>query len=117
MKQTVMAAAPLMLFLAISGCSEKRINVPIPIPAERVDCTVLDGRPTVPKEYVIDWTRVQDVAQAEAEHKSFVTRLREREKIIGGSDGYIVQLEGRLFVCANDALWIRNYLSRLPGED
>lgn len=106
----------LMCCLALSAAScEKRIATAIPIPPERTDCTLLtgaDGRPTIPAEYVIDWTRVANVQQAHAEHDAFVTRLREREKSI---TLYIVRLEGQLFACADDAAWVRDYQSRLPA--
>ena len=97
--------------LAISGCDQKRIEVPIPIPPERMDCVTITGeRPTIPAEYVIDWTKIRTVDQARTEHKAFVTRLRERERPVAG---YVVRLEGQLFACADDAAWLRDYTSRL----
>lgn len=103
--------------LAATSCSEKRVKVPIPIPPERMDCVDVTSRPTVPPEYLIDWSGVVTVDQARGEHQAFVKRLREREKIIGGSDGYIITLEKHLFACADDATWLRDYSSRLPAED
>lgn len=102
------------LGLAVSACEPKRIQVPIPIPAERMDCETLGGvagRPDIPAEYVIDWSRVTTVGQARAEHDAFVTRLRERE---GPVALYIVEVEGALWACADDAQWLREYTARLP---
>lgn len=82
-----------------------------------MDCVDVTSRPTVPPEYLIDWSGVVTVDQARGEHQAFVKRLREREKIIGGSDGYIITLEKHLFACADDATWLRDYSSRLPAED
>lgn len=99
-----------MCCLASSACDEKRVQVPLPIPAERIDCQLLDGadgRPAIPAEYVIDWEKVVTPAQARIEHDAFITRLRKREADVAG---YVVRLEGRLFACANDAQWLREYV-------
>jgi len=114
MKRRLLALALSTCCLAVSACGEKRIQVPIPIPPDRMDCTELSGadaRPTIPPEYVIDWSKVTTVQQAHAEHDAFVTRLRERERPVAL---YVVRLEGRVFACADDAAWLRDYTSRLP---
>jgi hypothetical protein len=114
MKRTLMAVALSTCCLAVSACHVERIATAIPIPADRMDCTELagaDGRPTIPPEYVIDWSKVTTVQQAHAEHDAFVTRLRERERPV---TLYVVRLEGRVFACADDAAWLRDYTSRLP---
>lgn len=112
MKQKLKVPALLMCCLALSGAScEKRVQVPLPIPPERMDCQTI-SRPTVPPEYLIDWTKVQTVEQAHAEHDAFVTQLRKREGIVAV---YIVQLEGSLFACADDASWLKDYTSRLSN--
>lgn len=112
MRRLNLVAALSMCCLAVSACGEKRIQVPIPIPAERVDCvSIIDQRPTIPAEYVIDWSRVTTVGQARAEHEAFVTRLRQRE---GPVSLYIVEVEGALWACADDDQWLRDYLARLP---
>lgn len=114
--QRLLRALALSTFcLAVSACGEKRVQVPIPIPAERIDCvSIRDQRPTIPAEYVIDWTRVTTVAQARAEHEAFVTRLRERE---GPVALYVVELEGELWACADDDEWLRDYVRRLPAPE
>ncbi len=113
MRRLMLVAALSTFCLAVSACGEKRIQVPIPIPAERMDCTALgpEARPTIPTEYVIDWSRVTTVGQARAEHEAFVTRLRERE---GPVSLYIVEVEGALWACADDDQWLREYTARLP---
>lgn len=114
MKPKLLAVALSTCCLAVSACTEKRVQVPIPIPADRMDCVALSGddaRPTIPPEYVIDWSRVTTVQQARTEHDAFVTRLRERERPVAL---YVVRLEGRVFACADDAAWLRDYTNRLP---
>lgn len=113
MQRRLLALALSTCCLAVSACNQ-RIQAPLPIPPDRMDCVVLsgeDGRPKIPAEYVIDWTHVTTVQQAHAEHDAFVTRLRERERPVAL---YVVRLEGRVFACADDAAWLRDYTSRLP---
>lgn len=99
-----MAAALSTLFLATS-CGQQRVVTAIPIPTERMDCiTLANQRPTLPPEYQIDWSKVASVGQARAQHDAFVAVIRGREKIVAT---YIVQIEGQLFQCANDAEWLR----------
>ncbi len=115
MKRKLLVLALSTCCLAASACTEKRIQVPIPIPDERTDCAELtgaDARPIIPPEYVIDWTRVTTLGQARSEHDAFVTRLRERERPVAL---YVVRLEGRVFACADDAAWLRDYKKRLPA--
>lgn len=115
MRRLILAAALSTCCLGLSACEPKRVQVPIPIPEERMDCvSIRDQRPTIPAEYVIDWTRVATVAQARAEHEAFVTRLRERETPVAL---YIVELEGELWACADDDQWLRDYTARLPAPE
>lgn len=112
MQRLILAAALSTCCLALSACEPKRVLVPIPIPEDRMDCvSIRDQRPTIPAEYVIDWSRVTTVGQARAEHEAFVTRLRERE---GPVSLYIVEVEGALWACADDDQWLREYTARLP---
>lgn len=112
MRQVLLAVALGTSCLAVSACGPKRIQVPISIPAERMDCVaIIDQRPVVPPEYVIDWSRVTTVDQARAEHQAFVTRLRKREELVGG---YIIELEGTVWACANDDQWLLDYTNSLP---
>ena len=115
MRQVLLAIALGTSCLAVSACGPKRVQVPIPIPDERMDCVAIkDQRPVIEPEYVIDWSGVVTVDQARAEHQAFVTRLRKRE---GPISGYIVKLEGQVFACADDAEWLRDYTADLikPG--
>ena len=98
--------------LAVSACQTKRVVAPLPIPPERMDCVVVNDRPVVPGEYVIDWSKVATVGEARAQHDAFVTRLRQRETLVAG---YVVRLEGRVFACADDAQWLRDYTAALPA--
>lgn len=104
MKPNVLALLPLMFCL--SNCGEKRIVKPLPIPAERTACVPAGPRPSIPPEFTIDWSRVQTVPQAKEEHEKFVGIVRTREKIVAG---YIILVEGKLFACANNMLWIREF--------
>ena len=112
MKRKLMVPVLLMCCsaLAASCTTTERIARPIIPDADRMDCEVIAERPTIPPEYVIDWTQVTSVEMAQTEHDAFVSRLRERE---GPTAGYIVALEGELFACADDAAFLRGFFQRL----
>lgn len=98
---------PFAALLALSACGEpKRIAEAIPIPPERMDCVAAGTRPTIAPEYVIDWTKVNSVLQARTEHDKYVGSVRTRE---GQVAGYILNIEGKLFGCSNDAQWLREW--------
>lgn len=98
--------------LALTGCGDTtRIAEAIPIPAERMDCVYVADRPALPPEYVIDWSKVTTVEQAHSEYDAYVRSVRTRE---GKVAGYVVTLENRLFLCASDAQWIREYQAKVP---
>lgn len=78
---------------------------------QRLICEAQGERPTLPAEYVVDWSKVQTVAQARTEHEAYVRSVRTREGVIVG---YVVTVEGKLFVCSNNAQWWRTYWSGLP---
>lgn len=112
MKRLLRATALLTLCLAVSACQTVRTAVPIKPDPDRTDCRVLDGRRSaMPAEYVIDWSTVTTVPQAKAEHDAYVRTVRNRE---GVTVGHIVAVEERLFLCANDAAWLRDFFGRLP---
>jgi hypothetical protein len=96
--------------VALAGCAreEKRVQtlVEISIPAEKMDCTFTGQRPALPPEHVIDWAKVQSVAQSRAEAEAYKKSVRAREAVVAR---YIVTVEGVAFACANDAEWIRDY--------
>ena len=116
MTQSKTAALLLMFSLAaaLSACGEpKRVVTSIPTPPERLVCEAAGTRPTIPAEYRIDWSRVATVAQARAEHDRYVASIRTREGIIVA---YVMQVEGKLFVCSNNMQWRRDFERGLAEE-
>ena len=109
MKLSLLALA--LSTLCLASCETTRVAVPLKPPLERLDCVALSGRPAIPPEHVIDWARVTTVPQAKIEHEAFVRSVRTREGI---AVGHIVEVEGRLFACSNDAAWLRDFYARLP---
>lgn len=102
---------PLLLALALStlcsACAPTRVVVPLKPDPERLDCVQLEGRPILPAEYVVDWSRVTAGGEAaRAEVTRLIASVRTREGIV---TGYIVQMEERVFVCSNDATWLRDF--------
>ena len=99
---------------ALSSCEPKRVVQPLPIPPERLACVAAGARPTIPPEYVIDWGKVgaarsvaEAVTLAKGEVAKYVASIRTREGVI---TGYILDIEGKLFVCSNNAQWLRDYV-------
>lgn len=95
----------------LAACETQRAAVALRPPEDRMDCRALDGRPTIVGEYVIDWSRVTTVPQARAEHEAYVRSVRTREGVVAG---YIVEVEERLWLCASDAAWLRDFYAGLP---
>lgn len=111
MKPLTMALALSTLF-SVSACEKQRIATALPIPPERMDCQAATGdRPKLPPEYVIDWAKVASVGEAKTAHDNFVNVIRGREKIVAT---YVLEIEGRLFQCANDAAWLREREAGIP---
>lgn len=112
MKRLLLAIALSTSCLAAS-CNTTRVAVPLKPDADRLDCVAVDpsARPSIPPEYVIDWSKVATVAQARSEHDAYVRTIRTREGIVAG---YVVQLEDKVFVCASDAAWLRDFYAALP---
>lgn len=109
MQQSRKALALSMLCSALltSACTEKRVVTALPIPAERMDCQAATGqRPQLNPEYKIDWAKVASVGQAKIEHDRFVSVIRGRENTVAN---YVLEIEGQLFQCANDAAWVREW--------
>ncbi len=97
----------------LAACNTTRVAVPLKPDPSRMDCVAVEGRdrPAIPPEYVIDWARVTTVAQARSEHEAFVRTVRTREGVVAG---YVVQVEEKLFLCASDAAWLRDFFDALP---
>lgn len=95
------------LALALCACADtKRVAEFIPTPPERLVCQQSGTRPTIPAEYAIDWAKVSTVAQAHAEHDKYVAVIRNREGVVAG---YVLDIEGKLFTCFNNAQWRRDF--------
>lgn len=106
-KKTALALSTLFS-LTLASCGEpKRVVLPLPTPPERLVCEPAPvNRPSVPPEYVIDWNKVTSVPQARTQHDAYVVSVRKREGIVAA---YIVSLEGKLFICSNNAQWRRDF--------
>lgn len=96
--------------LAIASCDKPRIETPKP-PASKLVCEPLPARPALPAEYKIDWSKVNTVDEARAEHERFVATLRDRE---GRVAGYIVSIEGAWFSCSSNLSFVRTFTEALP---
>ena len=94
----------------LAGCHDKLVTA-LPSPPERLVCEYPGARPALPSEDATDWTTVGTIDEARAAHQRYVTSVRNREGIV---TGYILATEGKLFVCANNMEWRRQYESRLP---
>jgi hypothetical protein len=111
--------APLTLFSAVaalSACSTTRETVSLRPDLQHPDrfvCEPAGTRPAIPPEYVIDWAKVSTVDQAHAEHDKFVGVLRTREGLVAG---YVLDLEGKHFLCVNNMQWQRDFYSKLPTD-
>jgi len=99
---------------ALSACAEpKRIVTNLAPPSERLQCAAVPKRPTIPPEYVIDWAKVATVGMAKAEHAKFLASVRSRESAVGA---YIIDVEGKLFVCGNNAAWLRDWFKATAAK-
>ncbi len=108
-----------LCFLAASACQEKAVVKALPIPAERMDCVAAGKRPSIPPEYAINWRRVesaltvpQAVTAARSEVQQFIGSVRTREGTVAG---YVLDIEGHLFACSNDAAWLREWQKEVVG--
>lgn len=98
------------LCLATSACHTVRTADFLATPADRLICDAAGARPKIPAEYVIDWAKVATVDQARAEHQKYVASVRTREGVVAA---YVLSIEGKLFVCSNNAQWRRDYEAEL----
>lgn len=103
--------------LALSSCADtKRIVTNLAPPSERLQCVGLSARPKIPAEYTIDWAKVgaartvpEAVTVAKGEVGKYVASIRTREGVIAG---YILDIEGKLFACSNNAQWLREFYAK-----
>jgi hypothetical protein len=74
-----------------------------------MDCQDATGqRPKLSPEFKVDWTKIATVDQAHAAFDNFTLVLRGREQTVAN---YVIEIEGKLFQCANDAAWLREWNS------
>lgn len=111
----LLTAAILSTCCFLAACETTREAAPLRPDLEhpaRLVCEGVPGeRPKIPATYEIDWSKVATVEQAHAEHDAYVRSVLARNGIISA---YIVTIEGRLFVCSNNAQWWRDYWAGLP---
>lgn len=116
--------APVLLMscsaILLAGCGDKRSLIAIKTPPDRLVCEGVSARPSIPPEYVIDWSAASAaqtvpaaVALAKAEQAKFVASVRTREGVVAA---YIVTIEGRLFACSDNAQWRRDFEAGLPDN-
>lgn len=118
MKQSLRIVA-LLMFCSLAACGNERPEIhfkPIAIPAERMDCAVLIKRPPVGEEYKIDWASVEAapdkdfaIRLAKLEVQKLRYSLHQRDGVVAN---YILNIEGILFGCSNDAEWLREYSAK-----
>ena len=111
MMRLLTAAALLTSCSLLTACEKDKVVEALPTPPERLVCEAAGARPAIPAEHVIDWSRVVTVDQAKAEHLKFVASVRNREGVI---TGYIMRIEGKLFVCQTNMQWRRTFERGLP---
>lgn len=104
--------------LSITACKPTHVAEAIPIPPERLDCVATTARPALPPEYVIDWVKIGAASSvplaveiAKGEVAKLVASFHRRDGVVAG---YILEIEGKLFACSNDAEWIRDYQAKVP---
>jgi hypothetical protein len=118
LRRTVLALS--MCCLAASGCKTTReldALRPDRTNPDRFVCEAAGTRPKAPPEYQIDWTEASKaptvaiaIERAKAEVAKLIGSVRNREGVVVG---YILQLEGRHFVCFNNMTWQRDFYQRL----
>ena len=91
----------------VTGCGDKRTVTALKTPPERLICEAAGARPSIPPEYQVD----RSAASPWIEHDRYVASVRTREGIVAA---YVLEIEGRLFVCSNNAQWRRDYEAGLP---
>lgn len=118
------ASLPLIFFsaLAVSGCqTTKREAVSLRPDVEHPQwfvCEAAGTRPVIPPEYKIDWAKVGEaptvalaVEAAKAEVAKLIGTLRTREGVVAG---YVLDLEGKNFVCFNNNRALLDFYRGLP---
>jgi hypothetical protein len=114
MKLSVTVLALSTLCLAVSACGEQKYTAEfIPTPPERLVCEPAGSRPTIPPEFQIDWGHVTTLAQAKDEFAKYRANALSREGIVAG---YVLKVEGQLFVCFNNMQWRKDFETELAKK-
>lgn len=90
----------------LTGCSTNYTVKPLPTPPERMACEAAGPRPKIAPEPQINWAKIVSIAEAEAAHGRVLTAIHAREGVVAK---YLLDVEGRLFVCATNMQWRRTY--------
>lgn len=114
------------LCLAVSACAKPEVvhSVSALRPdksnPDRFVCELAGSRPTILPNPAPNWvfvgqaTTVQEALQrAQNEHKAFVERQNERERLVAT---YLLRVEDKLFLCFNNMTWQREFYAGLPEE-
>lgn len=100
---------------SLAACETVRESAPLRPDLDHPARLVCEGvpadRPERGEPYTIDWSKVATVAQAKIEHDRYVAVERTRNGVVAA---YVLEIEGRLFVCSNNAQWWRDYWAKLP---
>lgn len=118
MKYALLAIAPILL----AGCAKDRVAVPLrPDLAnpERMVCEGLpENRPELPAKAEPDWQAVMvpddahsTLERAQNAFAAYSASMVARNRVVVA---YIQDIEGKLFVCSNNAQWWRDYFNGLP---
>lgn len=101
MRSTMAAALLTCCFLAGCNSEPQRVVTHLPTPPERLVCEGVPAqRPTIPPERTVPGGLE-------------TASVRAREAVVAG---YVVLLESRLFTCANNMQWRREYEAGLTGQ-
>ena len=113
------------LCLAVSACQPEVVQSvsalrPDKTNPDRFVCELAGTRPTILPNPAPNWVFVGEAttvaearARAEAEHRKYVERQNERERIVAS---YMLVVEDKLFLCFNNMTWQRDFYAGLPEE-
>lgn len=118
--------APVLWMLFSAGSCQKEVHSvsalrPDKTNPERFVCEPAGTRPPITPDHLMNWQFVgmaatipEAVERAKAEHQKFVAQKNERERIVAT---YVLLVEDRLFLCANNAQWLREFYAGLPPSE
>lgn len=125
MKPSSRAIALSTCFFLVSGCATPNVVAEAVRPdltnPERFQCEAIQpgSRPSIPAEDVIDLDRAAQARSVEMaltivreEVAAYVASVRAREGVVSR---YVILVEGRLFDCANNMAWQRDFYRGLPA--